>query len=344
MESNSLTIGNTSFEKIEKQVFIGNKILEFANQSFVILTYNNYAFQVVTLNDYKKIIDNLFFYEKTNNTFFIDLINIQIITRNSVVVFFTQSGKYYSTSTNKLLKTKELKDIFDINVQDKLVGVLSIDNDLKSVENKYLVFSTRNGYVKKTKANLFLKELLKGVVAIQLYKKDILVNVRIAEDENQIVLGSKFGKLVRFDFDKVKPTLIKAYGKVGMNIFENEDNEIIGLSVINDFKSCILVITEKGLVKLSKIVDDDNEDVYRVTNRGGKGVKALNITQNSGFMSHIEIVKDNDVYLLITNLNNVLLLKTSNLRLVGRAEEPTNIVELNENEIISSIVKIPTLN
>jgi len=342
MESNkSLILSNTSIEKIEKQINIGNKILELVNQSLVLLTNKDYTFQIITLNDYKKIIENIVFNKKIKNIFLNDLINIQLVTRNSLVIFFTQSGKYYSTSINKLLKTTELKDIFDINFQDKIIDVLSIDNNSKSLENKNLIFSTKNGYVKRTKINFFLKEFLKGGVAIQLYKKDILVNARIADDENQIILGSKFGKLVRFDVNKVKPTLMKTHGKIGMDIFENEDNEIIGLSIINDFKVCVLVIAENGFGKISKLVDDDGENVYRITNRGGKGVKAINLTLNSGFMSHIEIVRDNDICLLITNLNNVLLLKTSNLRIVGRVAEPTNIFELNENEKINSLIKIP---
>lgn len=345
MESNkSLIISNTSIEKIEKQINIGNKILELVNQSFVLLTSKDYTFQIITLNDYKKIIENIVLNKKTENIFIDNLINIQLVTRNSIIIFFTQSGKYYSSSINKLLKAKDLKDFFDINFQEKIVDVLSIDDNLKNLENKNLIFATRNGFVKRTKIKFFLKEFSKRGVAIQLYAKDLLVNVRIADDENQISIGSKFGKLVRFDVNKVKPTLMKTYGKIGMNILENEENKIIGLAIINDFEVCVLVTTENGFVKRTKLVDEDSEDVYRITNRGSKGVKTINLTQKSGFMSHIEIVKHNDICLLITNLNNIFLLETINLRIVGRVTEPTNAFKLNENEKINSIIKIPKLN
>lgn len=339
MESNkSLILNNTSIEKIEKQINIGNKILELVNQSFVLLTNKDYAFQIITLNDYKKIIENIVLNKKTKNIFIDNLITIELVTRNSIIIFFTQSGKYYSSSINKLLKVKDLKDFFDVDFQDKIIDVLSIDNNLKNLENKNLIFATRNGFVKRTKINLFLNECLKSDFAIKLYEKDLLVNVRISNDEHQISLGTKFGKLVRFDVNKIKPTLKKTYGKIGMNILEDENNKIIGLTIIDDFEDCVLVITENSKIKKSLLED------YRITNRGGKGVKTINLTQKSGLMSHIEIVNDKNICLLITNLNNIFLLETFNLRIVGRAAEPTNAFKLNENEKINSIIKIPNLN
>ena len=336
MENNkSLILTNTSIEKIEKQISIGNKILELANQNFVLLVNEDYLFQILTISEYKKIIASIEINKKTNNIFSHNLIIIELASRNSTVIFFTQSGKYFSSSINKLLKVKYLKEYFEIDLQDKLINVLPIEYNL---ENKNLIFATKNGFVKRTKINLFINECLKSDFAIKLYENDLLVNVRIANDENQISLATKFGKLVRFDVSKIKSTQKKTYGKIGMNILEKENNEIIGLEIIDCLEDYVIVITENGKIKRSSIDD------YRITNRGGKGVKTINLTQKTGLMSDIEIANDNDICLLITNLNNIFLVEIFNLRIVGRATEPTNFLKLKKIENINTIIKLPKIN
>ena len=336
MENNkSLILTNTSIEKIEKQISIGNKILELANQSFVLLISKDYLFQIITLNDYKKTIKNISLNKKSKNIFIDNLVTIELATRNSIVIFFTKSGKYFSSSINKLLKVKNLKDYFNVDFQDNIIDVIAIDDKL---ENINLIFATSNGLIKRSKINLFLNECINSELAIKLYENDFLKKVIIADDNNQIVLSTKFGQVVRFDIDKIKPLSKKTYGNIGINLLDEEKNNLNGLAKIEDFKDYVLVITEKGKMKKSSLED------YRITNRGGKGVKTALITNDTGYITNVRIVNEEEIYLLITNLNNMHISEIKNLKIVGRVSKPTKVFKLNENEIINSIIKLPRIN
>lgn len=336
MENNkSLILTNTSIEKIEKQISIGDKILELVNQSFVMLTSKDFTFQIITLNDYIKKIEKIALNKKIENVFLDNLISIQTVNGNSIVMFFTKSGKYYTTVISKLLKVEDLEVLFDIDNDNQIVNVLSFD---KNLENQNLIFATRNGFVKRTKINQFLTECCKSDLAIKLYDNDFLVNVASANDGNQIILGSKFGHVVRFGVNKIKPTLKKTYGKSGMYIVEEDNNTIIGLAIIENFDNHILAVTENGKVKKSAVND------FRITNRGGKGVRAALVSNHAGFITNIEIVNEEDNCLIITNLNNIFIAEILTLRSTGRATEPTNLFKLKENEKIISIIRLPNLN
>lgn len=333
MENNkSLILTNNSIEKIEKQISIGNKILELANQFFVLQISKDCFFQIISLDDYKKIVQNINRNKKKKNIFINNLVTIELATRNSMVIFFTKSGKYFSSSLSKLLKVENLKDYFNIDFHDQIIDVVIIDNKL---ENKDLIFATKKGIVKKTKINLFKNECLKSEVAIKLYENDFLKKVIIAHDNNQIVLGSKLGQLVRFDTNKIKILSKNAYGNIGINLLDEENNNLNGLAAIEDFNDYVLVVTEKGKMKKSSLED------YRITNRGGKGVKTALISDDTGFIASISIVNEKEIYLLITNLNNMYVSEIKNLKIVRRATKPTNVCKLDENEKITSIIKLP---
>lgn len=339
MENNkSLIITNFSIEKIEKQINIGNRILELVNQSFVLLISKDCVFQIITLNDYKNLTKNIVLNKKTKNIFIENLITIELVTRKSQILFFTQSGKYFSSSIEKLMKINDLKDFFNLGFQDEIIDVISIDDNIRNLENKNLIFATRNGLVKRTKINLFFNERLKIDVAIKLYENDSLTKVIIADDNSEIVLGTKFGQLVRFYVSKIKPLSKKTFGNIGIKLLEAENDNLIGLAIINNFEDYVLVSTGKSKMKKSSLDD------YRLTNRGGKGVKTASISDNTGYIINIEVVNENDVYLLITNLNNMFILEIFNLRIVGRVTKPTNVFKLNENEKINTIIKLPNLN
>lgn len=334
----SLILTNTSIETIEKQISIGDKILELVNQSFVMLTSKDFTFQIITISDYIKKIEKVSLNKKIENVFLDNLISIQTVNRNSIVMFFTKSGKYYTTVISKLLKVEDLEVLFDIDNDNQIVNVLSFDKNLENLENQNLIFATRNGFVKRTKINQFLTECCKSDLAIKLYDNDFLINVESASDGNQIILGSKFGHVVRFGVNKIKPTLKKTYGKSGMYIVEEDNNTIIGLAIIENFDNHILVVTENGKVKKSAVND------FRITNRGGKGVRAALVSNHAGFITNIEIVNGEDNCLIITNLNNIFIAAIFTLRSTGRATESTNLFKLKENEKIISIIRLPNLN
>ena len=333
-KNKSLILTNTSIEKIEKQISIGNKILESVNQSFILIISKDYLFQIITLDDYKKTIQKISLNNPTKNIFIDNLVTIELVTRNSMVIFFTKSGKYFASSINKLVKVKNLKDYFNVDFQDKIIDVIAIDDKL---ENKNLIFATSNGLVKRSKINLFINECLTSELAIKLYENDYLKKVIIADDDNQIVLSTKFGQLVRFDIDKIKPLSKKTYGILGINLLDEEDNILNGLAKIEDFKDYVLVITEKGKMKKSFLED------YRITNLGGKGVKTALITNDTGYITNIRIVNEEEIYLLITNLNNMHISEIKNLKIIGRVSKPIKVFKLNDNEIINSIIKLPNL-
>ncbi|RTZ07943.1 hypothetical protein EKL98_01080 [Flavobacterium bomense] len=340
MEENnkSLISANNSLAKIEKQIAIGDKILEKANQSFILLISKDFLFQIISLNDYKNLTANLILNKKTKNIFIENLITIELVTRTSKIIFFTKFGKYFSTSIDKILKIKDLNDLFNIEIQDELLDVILIDEKTNNIENKFLIFATRNGFVKSTIISLYCNESLTNDIAIRLKENDSLINVKIADYfDDQIVIGSKHGKLVRFSVYKIRPLSKNTYGYIGLKL-EEENNIVIGLSIIDSFDDCIFIITEKGKIKKSSI------DEYRITNRGGQGVKTANITNNTGFMSHLKTAKYKDICLIITNLNNMIVFEMFNVKMVGRASEAIKIIKLIENEQIHTIVKLPNIN
>jgi DNA gyrase subunit A len=340
----SLILSNTSIENIEKQINIGNKILELENQSFVLLINKDYIFKIISLNEYKEIIENIVLNKKTKNIFIDNLISIDLTTRNSRIIFFTQSGKYFSTSINKLLKIKNLEDYFDIDIQDEIIDVISIGENLKNIENLKILFATNSGLVKRTKINFFYNECLKSDTAIKLYENDFLKKVIIADDNSQIILGTKAGQLLRFHVNEIKVISKKTFGNIGANLLGLDKNNLIGMDVINYPQAFVLIITENAYGKRTLLVNEDNENIYRFTNKGGKGVKTATITEITGFILYTKIVYDKDILLVITNLKNIFILDVENLSIKGRVDIPDNVYKLNEGEIIDTIIKLPFLN
>ena len=336
MENNkSLIHLDTSIAKIDKQIKIGDKLLELIDQSFVILISKSYSFQLMNINEYENLLSNLDFSKKIKNIF-PEFNTIAFVTRKSKIIYFTKFGKYFSTSLEKMMETKDLKKLFKIEIQDEVIDVVIIDDKINNITSRDLIFISRNGLVKKSKIELFLDEVLTSKIAIKLRENDLLINISVVSDKDQLVIGSKFGALLRFDVSKIRSLSKNTYGDIGINL-SDKNNIVVASSIIKNYDDYVFVVTEKGNVVKVRIDD------YRITNRGSKGVRTLDITIRTGFMAHINIAQDNDTYLLTTNINNIVIIKISDLEISNRVSEGRKVITLIENEVIDTVVKLPRL-
>ena len=344
MEENhkSLISVNNSLVKIANQISIGNKILELANQSYILLISKDYVIQIMTIEDYKEMCKNLVLNKLRKNNLLQNLIYIELVSKASFIIFFTQSGTYFSTSFNKLLKFNNLNDYFDISLKHEIIDIISFDENLNKVEGKKILFATRNGLIKRSKINLFHKECLKDEIAIKLYKNDLLKKVMIVDDNDQIILGTKCGQILRFYANKIKVISKKTFGNKGVTLYKEDDN-LIDLDAVNNPRAFVLIITENAHSKLTMLVDDDDEDVYRITNKGGKGVKTAEINKITGFILFAKIVYKDEKYLVTTNLENMFVLNVSNLSIRTRTDIPKKLFNLKDGEKIMTLTKLPTL-
>lgn len=336
MENNNSIIQiNTSIARIEKQISIGDKILALSEQSFIMLLNTKNYIKFLTVSDYQKVIESITLNKKIENKFIENIFNLNLITKKSTIIFFTQFGKYYSFNFHKLIKIQNLNEILVLENNDKIIDIINYENvdDCKS-----LIFVTKEGFVKKSEFKLFTDKKTITGISIKLKENDFCVNVEKIKNENEVVIASKNGKLIRFNENKTRSLSRNTFGEIGMKLEYFENNNIaIGLDIIDKFDKYILVISEKGNLKKTEIDD------YRITNRGGKGVKTLSITKRTGLLQHIYCVQDKSCYLLITNLNNIVKFSISDLKIYGRGTEGEKIIKLLANEQIIKIIELPNI-
>jgi DNA gyrase subunit A len=201
---------------------------------------------------------------------------------------------------------------------------------------------TKQGQVKKTSLEKYSKPRVNGVAAITIKEGDELLEAKLTNGESQIILAVKSGKLVRFEETKTRPMGRTASGVRGISLKDDTD-EVIGMVTvdkdnINDTQ--ILVVTENGYGKRTKLVDEDGEDVYRITNRGGKGVKTLNITEKTGKLISISNVTDADDLMIINKSGLTIRMAVEDLRVMGRATQGVKLINLKGNDSIAAVTKV----
>uniref|UniRef100_UPI0031D5F048 DNA gyrase subunit A n=3 Tax=unclassified Flavobacterium TaxID=196869 RepID=UPI0031D5F048 len=232
-----------------------------------------------------------------------------VATNHQYMMFFTQKGKcfwmrvYEIPEGSKTAKGRAIQNLVNIESDDKVKAFICTQ-DLKDkdyINTHNLVMVTKQGQVKKTSLEKYSKPRANGVAAITIKEGDELIGAQLTNGESQIILAVKSGKLVRFEETKTRPMGRTASGVRGITL-KDETDEVIGMVTVDKediATSQILVVTENGYGKRTKLVDDDGEDVYRITNRGGKGVKTLNITDKTGKLISINAVTDADDLMII---------------------------------------------
>jgi DNA gyrase subunit A len=273
-----------------------------------------------------------------------------VATNHQYMMFFTQKGKcfwmrvYEIPEGSKTAKGRAIQNLVNIESDDKVKAFICTQ-DLKDkdyINSHNLVMVTKQGQVKKTSLEKYSKPRVNGVAAITIKEGDELMGAQLTNGESQIILAVKSGKLVRFEETKTRPMGRTASGVRGITLKDDTD-EVIGMVTVdkNDINdSQILVVTENGYGKRTKLVDDDGEDVYRITNRGGKGVKTLNITEKTGKLISINAVTDADDLMIINKSGLTIRMAIEDLRVMGRATQGVRLINLKGKDSIAAVTKV----
>ncbi|KAF2334829.1 DNA gyrase subunit A [Flavobacterium daemonense] len=273
-----------------------------------------------------------------------------VATNHQYMMFFTQKGKcfwmrvYEIPEGSKTAKGRAIQNLVNIESDDKVKAFICTQ-DLKDkdyINTHNLVMVTKQGQVKKTSLEKYSKPRVNGVAAITIKEGDELIGAQLTDGESQIILAVKSGKLVRFEETKTRPMGRTASGVRGITLKDDTD-EVIGMVTVgkNDVNdSQILVVTENGYGKRTKLVDEDGEDVYRITNRGGKGVKTLNITEKTGKLISINAVTDSDDLMIINKSGLTIRMAIEDLRVMGRATQGVRLINLKGKDSIAAVTKV----
>jgi DNA gyrase subunit A len=273
-----------------------------------------------------------------------------VATNHQYMMFFTQKGKcfwmrvYEIPEGTKTAKGRAIQNLVNIESDDKVKAYICTQ-DLKDkdyINNHNLIMVTKQGQVKKTSLEKYSKPRVNGVAAITIKEGDELLEAKLTNGESQIILAVKSGKLVRFEETKTRPMGRTASGVRGITLKDDSD-EVIGMVTVdkeNINDSQILVVTENGYGKRTKLVDEDGEDVYRITNRGGKGVKTLNITEKTGKLISINAVTDADDLMIINKSGLTIRMAIEDLRVMGRATQGVKLINLKGNDSIAAVTKV----
>ena len=273
-----------------------------------------------------------------------------VATNHQYMMFFTQKGKcfwmrvYEIPEGSKTAKGRAIQNLVNIESDDKVKAFICTQ-DLKDkdyINSHNLIMVTKKGQVKKTSLEKYSKPRVNGVAAITIKEGDELLEAKLTNGESQIILAVKSGKLVRFEETKTRPMGRTASGVRGITLKDDTD-EVIGMVTVdkddvND--SQILVVTENGYGKSTKLVDEDGEDVYRITNRGGKGVKTLNITEKTGKLISINAVTDADDLMIINKSGLTIRMAIEDLRVMGRATQGVKLINLKGKDSIAAVTKV----
>jgi DNA gyrase subunit A len=264
-----------------------------------------------------------------------------VATNHQYMMFFTQKGKcfwmrvYEIPEGSKTAKGRALQNLINIESDDKVKAFICTQ-DLKDkvyTNSHNLIMVTKKGQVKKTSLDKYSKPRVNGVAAITIKEGDELLAAQLTDGNSQIMIAVKSGKMVRFEESKTRPMGRTASGVRGITL-KDESDEVIGMVSVNDMESEILVVAENGYGKRSSIEE------YRITNRGGKGVKTLNITEKTGKLISINSVTDADDLMIINKSGLTIRMAVEDLRVMGRATQGVKLINIKENDSIAAVTKV----
>lgn len=271
---------------------------------------------------------------------------IYMATMHNTMIFFTQKGRCYWLKVyeipegTKNSKGRAIQNMLNIDPDDKVNAFVHVRNlaDKDFVNSHYLMFCTKNGVVKKTCLEAYSRPRTNGVNAITIREDDRVIEVAMTNGDNEIVLANKNGRAIRFHEGVVREMGRTTTGVRGMTLDEDGQDEVIGMIVINDAEyENIMVVSEQGYGKRSDVEE------YRITNRGGKGVKTLDITEKTGKLVAIKTVTDDNDLMIINKSGVVIRLKVADVRIQGRATQGVRLINLGKrNDHISSVCKVTT--
>ncbi|MDP5157520.1 MAG: DNA gyrase subunit A [Flaviramulus sp.] len=270
-------------------------------------------------------------------------------TNHQYMLFFTLKGKcfwmrvYEIPEGSKTSKGRAIQNLINIEQDDKVMAFICTQ-DLKDedyINSHYVIMATKNGQVKKTSLEQYSRPRTNGINAITIKEDDELLEAKLTTGNSQVMLALKSGKAIRFEEAKTRPMGRSASGVRGITLANSKD-EVIGMVTIeNPQEETVLVVSENGYGKRTFIDDpEDGEEVYRITNRGGKGVKTISITEKTGDLVAIKSVTDNDDLMIINKSGIAIRLAVENLRTMGRATQGVKLINLKGNDSIAAVAKV----
>jgi DNA gyrase subunit A len=267
-----------------------------------------------------------------------------IASTHNYLLLFTEKGQVYWLRAyevpegNKQSKGRAIQNLISIAPDDKVKAFINIKdlNNEEFINNNYIVLCTKDGIIKKTTVEAYSRPRANGISAITIREGDVLLEAALTDGKNEIMLATKLGKVCRFPEEKVRPMGRNASGVIGidLNDEEGDKNEVIGMICIDNPKTNVLVVSEKGYGKRSDIEE------YRITNRGGKGVKTINITDKTGNLVGIKSVTDDNDLMIITKNGITIRLNVSDLRVMGRATQGVRLINIGESDEIAAVTKV----
>ena len=275
----------------------------------------------------------------TRNEDFLE--SIFVGTNHQYMLFFTQLGKCYWLRVfeipegSRASKGRAIQNLIQIENEDRIKAVICTQ-DLKDedyVNNHYVIMATKQGVVKKTVLEQYSRPRQSGINAITIREGDELLEAKLTTGSSQVILGLKSGKAIRFEESKTRPMGRNASGVRGVTL-ANETDEVIGMVAVNNLEENILVVSEKGYGKRSELED------YRITNRGGKGVKTLTITEKTGNLVAIKSVTDADDLMIINRSGVAIRISVEDLRVMGRAAQGVKVINLRADDEIAAVAKV----
>ena len=265
-------------------------------------------------------------------------------TNHNYLLFFTENGKCYWLKVyavpegSKTSKGRPIQNLINIEQGDRIRAVINVKtlSDPDYINNNYIVMCTEDGTIKKTSLESYSRPRQNGIIAISINEGDRLLDGALTNGDSDIVIASKAGRSVRFHESRVRPMGRNAAGVRGITLEDEDypDNKAIGMVCISKPDTTLLVVSERGFGKRSDIED------YRVTNRGGKGVTTLKITDKTGHLVAIKEVSDNDDLMIMNKSGITIRISLAELRVMGRNTQGVKLIRLNDNDAIGSVTKI----
>ena len=275
----------------------------------------------------------------TRNEDFLE--NLFVGTNHQYMLFFTQKGKCFWMRVfeipegSKTSKGRAIQNLINIEPDDKVKAFICTQDlkDEEYINNHFVIMATKKGQVKKTPLEQYSRPRTNGINAITIKDDDELLEAKLTTGDSQVMLAVKSGKAIRFEEEKTRPMGRNASGVRGITL-GSKDDEVIGMIAVNDMESDILVVSENGYGKRSSIED------YRITNRGGKGVKTINVTEKTGNLVSIKNVMDEDDLMIINKSGIAIRMAVSDLRVMGRATQGVRLIKVRGEDSIAAVAKV----
>ena len=267
--------------------------------------------------------------------------HLYVATMHNYLLIFTEKGKcfwmrvYEIPEGSKSSKGRAIQNLLNIESDDKIRAVINVKDlkDTEYIQNNFIILCTSKGTIKKTSLEAYSRPRQNGINAITIREDDHLLEAKMTNDSSEVIMALKSGRAIRFNEKTVRPMGRNATGVRGVRL-ANEEDEVVGMICLENDQYEILVVSENGYGKRSALED------YRVTNRGGKGVKTMNITEKTGNLIAIKNVTDKDDLMIINKSGVLIRLGVAELRIVGRATQGVRLINIREGDAIAAVTKV----